>query len=326
MKRQTVAACIIARDEERVLERCLRSIRKACDEVCLIDTGSSDRTESIARKAGAKVSRFTRCNDADGRIGNFALARNAALRMATADWVLWIDPDEVLSRASLPSLLTVVRRTGVSCVAVTVTSGSAQWCTPRLFRRLPGVRFRGIVHEWIDTKGDTLTEPLIVIHNMPDKRGKESSVERDLRLCTRALKRSPRDARMLLYLGRALQRAGRYEHAIVTYERYLKHEHWFRSGRLWVMHSIGACHLLNRSWHNALRWAQRTLAIDATRAEAHCVAGDALLALGDRHGAERSYRAALLCPLPARDAVMFVNRDLYRTWPRQRLRSLLQRS
>ena len=72
-----ISACLIVRDEARVLRRCLESIQGAYDQLCIVDTGSVDDTPKIAKEFGAKFKRFTACNDADGRMADFARARTS---------------------------------------------------------------------------------------------------------------------------------------------------------------------------------------------------------------------------------------------------------
>src|SRR6185369_8334423 len=84
-----LALVMIARDEARCIERCLDSVRAHVDEMLVLDTGSSDGTPEIARRAGARVASFAWCDD-------FAAARNAALALADADWSLVLDADEWL--------------------------------------------------------------------------------------------------------------------------------------------------------------------------------------------------------------------------------------
>src|ERR1700722_16099175 len=84
-----VTACLIVKNEEQMLGGCLESVRDAVDEIVVYDTGSNDRTVQIAREAGATV--------VEGEWeDSFAVARNAALRHATGEWVLSIDADERL--------------------------------------------------------------------------------------------------------------------------------------------------------------------------------------------------------------------------------------
>jgi hypothetical protein len=86
--RASVTACIIARDEEERLPACLASVA-FCDEVVVVDSGSTDATVAIARAAGATV--------VEERWHGFAIQRNIALDHAHGDWVLEIDADERVS-------------------------------------------------------------------------------------------------------------------------------------------------------------------------------------------------------------------------------------
>ncbi len=83
--RATVSACIIARDEAPSLPDCLASVA-FCDEIVLVDSGSTDATTAIARAAGARV--------IEQPWLGFAAQRNVALDHATGNWVLEIDADE----------------------------------------------------------------------------------------------------------------------------------------------------------------------------------------------------------------------------------------
>ncbi|HVC08643.1 MAG TPA: glycosyltransferase family 2 protein [Elusimicrobiota bacterium] len=85
-----LSAVIIAKDEERDLPGCLESLRGLCDETAIvIGAKSADKTEAIARAAGAKVS----VRAFDGYAGQ----KQAALELASGEWVLSIDCDERVS-------------------------------------------------------------------------------------------------------------------------------------------------------------------------------------------------------------------------------------
>ena len=84
-RRATVCACIIARDEEQRLPAALASVA-FCDEVVVVDSGSSDRTVELAQSAGARV--------IEHPWQGFGAQRNVALDGATGDWILEIDADE----------------------------------------------------------------------------------------------------------------------------------------------------------------------------------------------------------------------------------------
>jgi glycosyltransferase involved in cell wall biosynthesis/Tfp pilus assembly protein PilF len=174
---------MIVRDEEPVLARAIASVRQYVDELVIVDTGSEDDTVAIAEAQGARVGHFA-WDD------NFADARNAALGLVTADWVLVLDADEELESATAMYLRRVVRagtdRFGPICFALPVRSW---WIRPdasgrsstvhkggRVFRKLPGVAWVGEIHETIAIgDGKTMTYadtdvPTIVHHGYATSR------------------------------------------------------------------------------------------------------------------------------------------------------------
>ncbi len=84
-RRETVSACLIVRDEEKYLGECLTHLA-FCDEVVVVDSGSTDATVAIARAAGARVHEHA--------WPGFAAQRNIAIGLAKSDWVLEVDADE----------------------------------------------------------------------------------------------------------------------------------------------------------------------------------------------------------------------------------------
>jgi glycosyltransferase involved in cell wall biosynthesis len=84
-----ISACIITKNEESNLPRCLKSLRPFVDEIIIVDSGSTDRTPFIATEFDA---RFIR-HDWEGYVGQ----KNFALSKASYNWVLSIDADEELS-------------------------------------------------------------------------------------------------------------------------------------------------------------------------------------------------------------------------------------
>jgi glycosyltransferase involved in cell wall biosynthesis len=85
-----ITATIITQDEERNIARAMESLR-CCDEIVVVDSGSSDRTAEIAQKLGALV--------IESPWGGYARQKNYAAECASNDWILSIDADEALSEA-----------------------------------------------------------------------------------------------------------------------------------------------------------------------------------------------------------------------------------
>ncbi|MBD0382455.1 tetratricopeptide repeat-containing glycosyltransferase family 2 protein [Paenibacillus sedimenti] len=87
MNNPQITACIIVKNAEATLSQAITSVRKHVDEIIVVDTGSQDASQHIARQLDANVHHFL-WND------HFAEARNYALSLTTSEWVLMIDADE----------------------------------------------------------------------------------------------------------------------------------------------------------------------------------------------------------------------------------------
>lgn len=85
----TISLCMIVKNEEKILARCLDSIRELMDEIIIVDTGSTDRTREIAAGYTDKLYDFQ-------WIGDFSAARNFAFSKASCDYIYSADADEVL--------------------------------------------------------------------------------------------------------------------------------------------------------------------------------------------------------------------------------------
>ena len=101
MHRGSISVCMIARDEEEHIAEALASVKDLADEMIVVDTGSKDATILEAKRHGAKVYEIHWNND-------FSEARNFALSKATKEWILVLDADERVSRA------TTTRRSALS--------------------------------------------------------------------------------------------------------------------------------------------------------------------------------------------------------------------
>ncbi|MFZ7125417.1 MAG: glycosyltransferase [Desulfobacterales bacterium] len=186
--RPSVSLCMIVKDEEKHLSRCLASLKPIVDEIIVVDTGSTDSTKHIASIFGAKVFDFKWNND-------FAAARNYSLQKATGDWILVMDADEVISKKDYGSFRSIIQGSKLPFPAYSiVTRNYTRQCntigwvtnkgdyqkeeagfgwTPsekvRLFRRDPDIRFSFPVHEVVspslEAKGVAIHQCEIPVHH-----------------------------------------------------------------------------------------------------------------------------------------------------------------
>jgi tetratricopeptide (TPR) repeat protein len=146
----TLSLCMIVRDEEAMLGRCLAAAAPAVDEIVIVDTGSTDATIEIARSYGARVIE-------QPWTGDFSAARNASFAAATGDWLLYLDADEVLIAEDVERLRGLTGQTWREAIHLVETSftgelGDGAAVTHnalRVFRNRPEYRFSGAIHEQI---------------------------------------------------------------------------------------------------------------------------------------------------------------------------------
>ena len=142
--------CMIVKNEEHNLARCLDSVRGLAGELIVVDTGSTDATPRVAARYGAEVIPF------DFTIVDFAAARNHAIAHASGRWILMLDADETLDAASVPTiekLIALDENAGYFLERHNHSSDSESPFTDhvvRLFPNRPNHRYRGRVHETID--------------------------------------------------------------------------------------------------------------------------------------------------------------------------------
>jgi len=104
LEKVPVSLCMIIKDEEKYLARCLASVKPIVDEMIVVDTGSTDRSKDIAITFGAKVYDYEWKND-------FAEARNYSISKASGEWILILDGDEVISPLDHAHFSKMVKKT-----------------------------------------------------------------------------------------------------------------------------------------------------------------------------------------------------------------------
>lgn len=227
MPKPTLSAVLIVRNEAKHIAACIESVQPVCDEIVVVDTGSTDGTASIAKRLGARTGAFQWCDD-------FSAARNHALSLATSTWCLWIDADERLDPQSYGAVISALIRPHFGGYTIPIVNflnkDEAQdqiIHTPcRLFQRLPGVAFEGRIHEQIAPSIQRLGLPIAMLDARIFHYGyQESEVaekrkhERTIALLRMALKENPDDDFQQFNLANAYYTAGKYEDALPWFEK-----------------------------------------------------------------------------------------------------------
>lgn len=242
--RPLLAATLIVKNEADNLPGTLAALQGLVDEVVVYDTGSSDGTQALAAAAGARVLQGY-------WDGDFARARNAALDMTRAQWVLVVDADErpVGDVQGLRAYLAGAASAGpgtppasqldlivVDVVNVTDDDREIDSLTSVRIARRDGVRWSGTVHEHLRVTGTApgaerrLFLPRGVFHirhhGYADANLARSKAERNLAIAQAQLdalvaagsQDTAAAARVLLDLGRSCLGAGRRQDAVDAFE------------------------------------------------------------------------------------------------------------
>ncbi|HWS30275.1 MAG TPA: glycosyltransferase family 2 protein [Clostridia bacterium] len=281
----TVSLCMIVKNEEAVLSRCLTSVKGIADEIIIVDTGSTDATKEIAMSFGAKVYDFPWIDD-------FSAARNFSFSNATMQYILWLDADDVLQAEEREKLLKLKETLdeGVDAVMmrydIAFDSGgrpSFSYFRERLSKRARNFKWEEPVHEFLRTYGNIVNAEIHVTHQKPKR---ESEPGRNARIYEAILQRgetlSPRGT---YYYARELKDMGRF---IEAAERFCE---FLASRKGWVEDNIAACLGLARCLaatgdeDGALKALFQSFLYDAPRAEVCCE-------IGYRFKAKTDYRRA----------------------------------
>lgn len=290
----TVSLCMIVKNEEKVLARCLDSAKAFADEIVIVDTGSTDRTKEIGRLYTDRIYDFTWQDD-------FSAARNYSFSLASMDYCMWMDADDVAPESARQQIRDLKERLTPDWSVVTMKYVTAfdekglpafLFDRERLLRREDGFIWKGRVHEAIEPSGGILHTDILIEHHSV----KEGYSRRNLEIYEVMLREGEElEARHQFYYGRELYYHGYDERAVEAFRSYLDGEH----GQGWMENQIDACrfkaycHYRLGEEEKALFCLLRTMEYDIPRPEACCDLGKHFLDRDRLAEAEFWYRQAL---------------------------------
>lgn len=298
-----ISLCMIVRDEERNIAQCLNSIRPWVDEMIVVDTGSKDRTEELARACGARVEHFAWCD-------SFSAARNESLRHATGDWIFWMDADDVIDETNGARLRELVEQAPEDVFAYTIRVH----CLPRpgeetgievvdhvkLFRNHPDLRFEFRMHEQILPSVRRLGKQVaytdaFVTHAGYDTspEGQQRKRERDMRLLRLDLEEHPDHPFVHFNLGMTAYHTGEPETAVRHLRRSIELAEPGESHLRKAYALLCGAHRRLEQYREARQACEEGLAACPGDTELLFSRASVCHEVGDLTAAEESYRAIL---------------------------------
>ncbi len=272
----TLSLCMIVKNEEDVLGRCLSCVKNIVDEIIIVDTGSTDSTKKVAAQFTDKVYDFEWIDD-------FSAARNYSFSKATMDYIMWLDADDVIdnnNRYLLKVLLDGLEEsTDIVMMKYNVAFDENQIPTysyyrERILKRVNNYKWVGEIHEVIIPSGNILYKDIGINH----KKTRPNQPDRNLKI----YKRMIRDGKILeprhqFYYARELKNNGYVDRAIKEYIALLQ------DGTGWIENNISACIDLSQCYkekgdeYMEITSLFRSFIYDEPRAEICCDIGSHFL-------------------------------------------------
>ncbi|CAM3719363.1 glycosyltransferase [Cohnella lubricantis] len=268
----TISLCMIVKNEEETIGRCLDSVHDLVDEINIVDTGSTDRTKEIVSQYTNRIFDFEWIQD-------FAAARNYSFDQATQDYIFWLDADDVLLekdrerfRELKGSLDTRIDSVIMNYVLSRDSGGNAHNVTRhnRLVKRSISPRWIYPIHEILVIRGSLLLSPVEITHAPKlEKRNRT----RNLTILQEHIRKDGPSRRSEFYLANELFDNERYDEALAAYESFLQ-----GSVENFEDH-IAACGVLAHLYHERgdldreLQYLFKTFEYDVPRADYVCRIG-----------------------------------------------------
>lgn len=272
----SISLCMIVKNEEDVLSRCLNSVKDVIDEIVIVDTGSTDNTKKIAKEFTDKIYHFNWCDD-------FAKARNYSFSKATKDYILWLDADDVILPKDvklLKSLKSNIDKT-TDIVMMKYNMGTVDDTTPllsyyreRLIKNYKNYNWIGRIHEVIQPTGKIIYSDIAITH----KKIHVSDPSRNLRIFEKMIEENEKlDTRQKFYYAREIYYSGNYKKAIEKFNDFLKEDDKWIENTISALLDLSICYNKINDTKNEIKTLFKSFEYDIPRSQTCCYIGNYFL-------------------------------------------------
>lgn len=291
-----ISLCMIIKNEEVNLEKCLNSVRDVVDEIIIVDTGSTDNGKEIAQKFNAKILSKAWKDD-------FSDARNAALEAASGEWILQLDADEELTQPSAHILRDLLMNNPADAFNITVRNYQPETDMVefmddpqvRIFRNNKKHRYENRVHEQIIPSiaraGGRFSELNIIINHYGYKNNNRQRAERNLPILSKEIKENPDNGYILFKLGETYKALKQWDKAADYLRQALKSSSKNIDNEIkeLIYLRLGQIELGRSNFKAALEYAQGCLRFNSKSAMAKYILAIAMMYEGQIQDAMRIF-------------------------------------
>lgn len=209
-----LSLCLIVKNEEKKIKKCIESVKTIVNEIIVVDTGSDDNTVSVVKDLGAKVYYYKWNKD-------FSAARNYALKKAKGDWIIFLDSDEYVSEESLKYIKNIIDESEImKCNSILIESININEDTNtiqsklniiKIFKNNSNLRYKGKIHEKIFNSNGNLqvmdgSEYIKVFHTgySSSTLKEKNKAGRNIELLYEELDNNKNDSNIYFYLVESL--------------------------------------------------------------------------------------------------------------------------
>ncbi|MCI8530207.1 MAG: glycosyltransferase [Lachnospiraceae bacterium] len=290
-----ISLCMIVKNEEKHIARCLDSVAELVEEIVIVDTGSTDRTVEIVSNYTSKVYSYPWKDD-------FSDARNYSFSKASMDYCMWMDADDVLEEAEKDKFLQLKQSLSQDIDIVMMQYHTSfdeagkpcfSYFRERWIRNCDKYRWIGAVHEVIPPNGKVIYSDIAICH----KKIGTGDPDRNLKIYRKMITDGKLlEPRQQYYYGRELYYHKQYQEAVSVLEQFLDSEEG------WIENKIEACSICAKCYYqmgqeqSALTTLLRSMSFDMPRAEVCCEIGKHFLEHGNYHNAIYWYETATNTP------------------------------
>lgn len=205
-----ITGCLMVKNEEKNIERCIRSFINVVKQIVVVDTGSEDKTMDIAKSLGAEVYQYKWDN-------NFSNPRNFAIEKAKGHWIIFLDADEYFINSTELNIPKIINRyenkkmDGIIFKRINIDIANNNIIgidyMLRIFKNDKNIRYKGKIHEIPYKNNDSIysyidkNDELAIYHTGYGSELSKVKFERNLRLLKEEINDGTANSRTYFHLS-----------------------------------------------------------------------------------------------------------------------------
>lgn len=289
---RTISLCLIVKNEEETLKKCLKNVTIFADEIIIVDTGSEDKTKEVAKEFTDKIFEFEWCDD-------FSKARNFSFDQAKSEYCMWLDADDIITKESAENIRKW-KEEGEECDVIMCPYVASfdenfkptfQYLRERIVKNNPSYRWHDRVHEVIVPSGKIITiNDILIYHDKKTQKYNDRNLMIYKKMITLGETFSPRNQ---FYYARELYFNKQYDEAIHAFSKFLTDGKGWKENNIEACLNMARCYKQKRQTEHALTTLFGSFIYDVPRSEILYEIGNIFLEKSDYERAIYWFKRAL---------------------------------